>query len=264
MNGPLGGLAPARRRLVLVVLSLILVVGILVVAGLVVDRVRGDATADQSRLGPVVLIPGYGADMATLDPLEEELRDLGREVVVFTPTEGGQGDLRVQAERLAALVEDTQESDDASSVDLVGYSAGGVIARLYVREEGGGSVVRRVLTLGSPHHGSEVADLGSEAAGGCPEACEQLTTTSDLLRRLNAGDETPEGPLWTSVRTDADETVTPVESAVLDGALNFRVQDLCPDSTTSHGALPGDPVVLATLASALGTKEPEEPDDVTC
>ena len=63
----------------------------------------------------------------------------------------------------------------AASVDLVGYSAGGVIARLYVRDEGGASVVRRVLTLGSPHHGTDVAALATEVAGGCPTACEQLT-----------------------------------------------------------------------------------------
>ena len=82
---------------------------------------------------------------------------------------------------------------DADSVDIIGYSAGGVVARLYVRDEGGASVVRRVLTLGSPHHGTDVAALAEEAAGGCPKACEQLATGSDLLRRLNAGDETPEG-----------------------------------------------------------------------
>ena len=48
------------------------------------------------------------------------------------------------------------------SVDVVGYSAGGVIARLFVRDDGGDSVVRRVLTLGSPHHGTDVAALAEQ------------------------------------------------------------------------------------------------------
>ena len=88
----------------------------------------------------------------------------------------------------------------------------------------------------------------------------QLATGSALLQRLNAGDETPAGPRWITVRTDQDRTVTPTDSAELDGALNIEVQDLCPDATTSHGELPADPVVLATLRSALGEDAPTAPD----
>ena len=122
---------------------------------------------------------------------------------------------------------------------MIGYSAGGVVARLWVRDEGGAAVARRVLTLGSPQHGTSQAALGAELAGGCPTACEQLVPDSDLLRRLNAGDETPDGPLWATVRSTYDRVVTPVESAALDGAVNILVQDLCPGSTAAHGGLPG-------------------------
>jgi len=149
-------------------------------------------------------------------------------------------------------------------VDIISFSAGGVVARLYVRDEGGASVVRRVLTLGSPHHGTDVAALAQEAAGGCTAACEQLATGSDLLRRLDAGDETPNGPRWVTVRTAEDQIVTPVDSAALEGALNIEVQDLCPSATTSHGGLPGDPVTLATVHSVLGAAAPRAPREVTC
>ncbi len=185
-------------------------------------------------------------------------------MVVFEPTEGAIGDLRVQARRLRGLVEETLDRTGEKSVDLVGYSAGGVLARLYVVDEGGAAVVRRVLTLGSPHHGTEVARLAAEVAGGCPTACEQLATGSDLLRRLNAGDETPGGPRWITVRTAVDRIVTPSESAVLDGALNLELQELCPGATTSHGDLPSDPVVLAVVDGVLGTAVPRVPADVTC
>ena len=232
-------------------------------SGVVASRLGGD-TVDQARPGPVVVVPGYGGTARDLAPLVEQLRDDGRVVVAFEPTGGGTGDLRVQARRLADLARRTLELTDAPSVDVVGYSAGGVVARLFVRDEDGASVVRRVLTLGSPHHGSDVASLAEEVAGGCPAACEQLVTGSALLQRLNAGDETPAGPRWVTVRTDRDRTVTPIDSAELDGALNIVVQEICRGSSTSHAALPRDPVVLATVRSVLGPDEPVAPTDVTC
>ena len=242
-----------------VALVLVLAVGLSVL-----DRLRAPGAVDQAAAGPVILVPGYGAGLSSLDPLAAELRRDGRRAVVFEPTQGGRGDLQVQARRLADLARTTMKDTGASSVDVVGYSAGGVIARLFVKDDGGASVVRRVVTLGSPHHGTEVAALAQDVAGGCPTACEQLATDSDLLRRLNAGDETPAGPEWVTVRTTDDQTVTPSVSARLSGAVNVTVQDFCQAATTSHGDLPGDPVVLATLRSALGEGRAAAPTDVRC
>lgn len=264
MRSPLSGLAPARRRLAILVLGGVTLALLAGIGVLVVGRLGDGETADQSRPGPVLVVPGYGGGLTGLGAVVEELRRAGRETVVFEPTEGGTGDLRAQARRLGTLAEQTMERTGADSVDIVGYSAGGVVARLYVVDEGGAAVVRRVLTLGSPHHGTDVATLAAEVAGGCPTACEQLAPDSDLLRRLDAGDETPDGPRWVTVRTLNDRTVTPVESAALEGALNIEIQDLCPAATTTHGELPGDPVVLATLPTALGSDAPRAPTRVSC
>jgi triacylglycerol lipase len=231
---------------------------------LAIHKLAGGGIAEQSSRGPVLVVPGYGGDTADLVPLVTELHNEGRKAVVFTPTAGGTGDMRVQARRLAGLAKRTMDRAGADSVDVIGYSAGGVVARLYVRDEGGASVVRRVLTLGSPHHGTDVATIAEQAAGGCPKACEQLAVGSELLRRLDAGDETPKGPRWVTVRSNRDQTVTPVDSAVLEGALNIEIQDICPGATTSHGGLPSDAVVLATVRSALGTAAPRAPRHVTC
>lgn len=242
-----------------------LVLALVVAAGVAVVRsTGGPAAVDQGRPGPVVVVPGYGGRVSTVTPLVAELRRQGRTVAVLRPADDGQGDLRAQARQLRDLVGRTLRSSGASSVDLVGYSAGGVVARLYVRDDGGADVVRRVLTVGSPHHGTDVAALAQEVAGGCPTACEQLATGSDLLRRLDAGDETPAGPAWATVRSRDDATVTPTDSASLVGALDVLVQDLCPQATTSHAALPGDPVTLAVLRSTLGAAAPTTPTRVRC
>ncbi|MEO5652388.1 MAG: alpha/beta fold hydrolase [Marmoricola sp.] len=263
MRPPLSNLAPARRRLVLIVIGLLLL-ALMAGIGVLLLGKRGGAAVDQAVAGPVLVVPGYGGNAGSVTPLVAALREQGREVVVFAPDGGGTGDLREQARALATLTRITMRRTGAASVDVVGYSAGGVVARLFVRDEGGADVVRRVLTLGSPQHGTEIAALAAEVAGGCPVACEQLAPDSDLLRELNAGDETPSGPRWLTVRSTGDQVVTPTESAVLEGAVNVEVQGVCPAATTSHGQLPGDPVVLATLASGLGAAAPQEPRTVTC
>jgi triacylglycerol lipase len=243
-------------------LVLAVVVGVLAVV--VVRKAVGGGAADQSKLGAVIVVPGYGGTVSDVTPIVEELEREGRTAVAFRPSQGGTGDLRVQASRLAEQARQMIKRTGVGSVDVVGYSAGGVITRIFVRDDGGASVVRRVLTLGSPHHGTDVATLAAQAGGGCPKACEQMVTGSDVLRHLNAGDETPDGPKWITVRTEGDRTVTPSESAELDGALNIDIQKICPGSTTTHGGLPSDPVVLATLRTALGTGTPTSPTDVSC
>jgi pimeloyl-ACP methyl ester carboxylesterase len=259
----LEALSPQRRRLALVVLGLVLVLVIAGAATAVLRTVHSTAGVPQDRPGPVLLVSGYGGGLDSLMPLAERLRSDGRDPVVVDPVGDGTGDLASQADHLGEVADRVLRESGAPSVDVIGYSAGGVVARLWVRD-GGAPVVRRVLTIGSPQHGTTQAALGAELAGGCPAACEQLIPGSDVLRRLNAGDETPAGPDWVTIRSTADRVVTPVDSAALDGALNLVVQDFCPASTTTHGALPSDPVTLAALDSTLGAAPPKPPAQVAC
>lgn len=260
----LASLAPARRRFLLAVL----VLALLVAATVTVLAVRSHDDVDpaaQDRPGPVLLVPGYGGQRESLLELSQALRDQGRDTTIVTLAGDGTGDLREQARVLGAAVQAALARTDSESVDVIGYSAGGVVARLWVRDFGGAALARRVLTLGSPHHGTEVAALAIGVLPGlCPTACEQLAPDSDLLRALNAGDETPAGPVWVSVWSTADDVVTPPTTAELDGALNVSVQSICADSGVAHGDLPDDPVVTGVVELALGTSEPVAPTPADC
>ena len=190
------GLAPARRRLVVALLAVLAVGVVTLGVTLLVPGARGGPprVADQSRPGPVLLVPGYGGSTGSLRDLAAHLTAAGRDATVVTLPGDGTGDLAAAAQVLDEQARAALDRSGAGSVDVIGYSAGGVIARLWVRDEGA-ELTRRVVTLGSPHHGTNVADLvTSVLVDPCPEACRQLTTGSDLLRRLNAGDETPDGP----------------------------------------------------------------------
>lgn len=260
----LSRLAPARRRFYLGVVGLLTAA----VLALVVRGVAGGepdvVPVAQDRVGPVLLVPGYGGSTASLGVLADALDAQGRDTVVVTPPGDGTGELLAQARR----VRDTAQrlvDDGAPSVDVVGYSAGGVVVRLWIDQLGGGSLARRVVTLASPHHGTEVAglasDLGSDA---CPTACEQLAPDSDLLTGLNDDDETPAGPAWVAIWTTDDATVVPPTSGELEGALDFSVQSVCPGLEVQHPDVPRTPAVIAMVERELGRRAPGLPDRSVC
>jgi triacylglycerol esterase/lipase EstA (alpha/beta hydrolase family) len=207
----------------------------------------------QSRPGPVLLVPGYGGDSDALSDLAARLRAAGRTVTVVSLPDDGRGDLAASAETLDVAARAATATAKAPSIDIVGYSAGGVIARLWVSAYGGDLVTRRVVTLGSPHHGSGIAAMAARfIPQDCPEACRQLVPTSGLLRSLNTGDETPPGPRWVSLWTKNDEVVTPATSASLSGAVNIPLQSVCSHRTVRHSDLPRDDAVRGVVLLALG------------
>ncbi|WP_211245927.1 esterase/lipase family protein [Actinomadura oligospora] len=249
----LAGLSPRRRWYVGGMSALVAVIVLVVAGRFALARAGRDAgpAADQSTPGPVVLVPGYGGGTDGLAVLARRFERLGRRAVIVLPPGNGTGDLRKQADSLDRRVNALLRGG-APSVDVVGYSAGGVVTRLWARDHNGAHKARRIVTLGSPHQGADVSAAGAALSpGACPTACQQLVPDSPLLRGL--GDRVGDSPEWMSVWTTRDQVVTPPESARLDGAINVVLQEICPDVRTGHDALPSDPLVGGLVLRALGS-----------
>jgi len=244
---------------VAVVVVAVLVAAVLATTGTSAAPRAG--TPDQAKPGPVLLVPGYGGGQGALNELAARIRQAtGRGTEVLTLAGDGTGDLLEQAGVLAEAVENAY-ARGAPSVDVIGYSAGGVVARLWVSRDGGDHQARRVITLGAPMHGTGLAAAGGALVpGGCPTACVQLAPGSALLREL-AKEPIPATLPWLSVWTERDETVTPPESARLDGAVNVALQQVCPGNQAGHGDLPTDPAVTELVLQALGTSPLEAPTE---
>jgi pimeloyl-ACP methyl ester carboxylesterase len=262
----LAALSPRRR--VFLGLSALVVAGVLaaavapsVVSALTDDR-RPSGFPAQDRPGPVLLVPGYGGDTGSLARLADRIRATGRQATVVSLPDGGIGDLATQADILDGYVNSALRS--APSVDIVGYSAGGVVALLWLEQHQGMEKARRVVTFGSPFHGTTVASAGAAVdPAACPAACQELIPGSSLLAQLGrfalAGH-----PPWLSLWTTQDQTVVPPDSADLPGALDVPLQSVCPDEQVAHGGLPTDPLVTGLVLRALGPAPLAAPGAADC
>jgi triacylglycerol lipase len=248
-RGPLSSLSPRRRWYVLAMTTVVLLLGGATLVG-VADEFRAPPRADPDVPGTVVLVPGFGGDVSALNSLALRLRAAGRRTVLVPLPDNGLGDLRGQAE----AIEDTvaaQIRGGAPSVDLVAYSAGGVATWVWLTDGLHAPSARRVVTLGSPLRGAELAAAGSALLPGtCTPACRQLAPGSALLTRLaEAG--APPGVPWLSIWSRTDDVVTPPDSAQVPGIRDVALQDLCPDPPATHAGLPIDFVVIGTLLYAI-------------
>ena len=168
------------------------------------------------------------------------------------------GDMQVSAEYVAYAI-GRMSRGSTRQVAIYGYSLGAILPRLALalRPDLRAEVTDVVAVAGAQH-----GIVGFLACGSppCLPAVWQTTAGSDLLRALNSqGDETPAPVDWTTVRSTTDGVVTPVDTAVLDGAANILVQDMCPGRQTTHLEMPFDSVSFASLLDALANTGPADP-----
>jgi pimeloyl-ACP methyl ester carboxylesterase len=250
----IGGLSPRRRALVVVIFAILLAAAVAIaITTLPKDGDRLAATRPlvaQDRPGAVLLVPGYGGGTGSLSVLATRLKAAGRDVTIVKLPGDATGDLNQQADALEASVESALDKG-FPSVDIVGFSAGGVVARVWVQRHDGARKARRIVTLGSPHHGAQLAAAGTAAVpGACPDACQQLAPGSRFLAELAS--PVPRPPQWLSLWTANDQVVVPPDSARLDGAVNVELQALCPSLRLGHAGLPTDPLPQKLVLDAIG------------
>ena len=197
-----------------------------------------------SPVPPVLLLHGYGCnsgywihllpllDAARISHACPDLEPLGGDIDGYVPA-------------LARAVEALCEASGAARVTILAHSMGGLAARAYVRQFGTARLAR-IITLGTPHHGTSLANLGlgsnarqmRRARGGdAPE--------SAWLRELAAGEGAEARRLVTSIYSHHDNIVAPQTSSCLPGARNIAFGGV------GHVALGSNPHILSCILHEL-------------
>ncbi len=181
------------------------------------------------------------------------------------------GPIAQSAQTLAAYVQQVLGSTQASKVDLVGHSQGGMLAEYYAKVLGGARFVHDVVGLAPSTHGTTLGGLeflanaipGANAvlATDCG-ACVDQEHGSAALRPLDTGPIAQAGVNYTIIETLDEFVVTPLGSSFIPepGVTNEYVQGSCPFDPVDHVDLPYDPVVLQLIANALDPTTAQAPN----
>lgn len=167
---------------------------------------------------PIVVVHGYAMNRANFRPLARRLATAGLGPIVGFEywTLGKTGSA---ARRLRDLVDQLRAATGAATVDVIGHSMGGVVGRYYVTLLGGDGVVANLVTLGSPHRGTDVSAIGI----GRP--AKELLLGSTLVQRLDAAPQ-PTQTRMTVVWSRSDALVPGARQARVSGADELLFDDL--------------------------------------
>lgn len=124
----------------------------------------------------VLLINGYGCSRAAWWWLRRRLEGAGW-VVATISLEPIYTSIENYVEPVSRRIDEVLAATGAKQVVLIGHSMGGLVARAYLRRYGA-TRVKQLLTLATPHTGSELARMG------IGENARQMTPGSAWLRAL--------------------------------------------------------------------------------
>lgn len=177
--------------------------------GLLIARrwVRGVERRFEGEAPHVLFLHGYLAGGAVFDPMRAHVES----ALAHTTTDFEYGPHRAfeaVAEDLSAYID---RIPPTIPLVLVGHSLGGLLARWYVEELGGAARVERIVTLATPHGGTERARIAPGSLGAA------LRPASAVIRRLDVDSSVP----LVSI-AGGDDRVVPVASA--SAVRNARVE----------------------------------------
>ena len=174
-----------------------------------------DAAGARAEFAPVLLIHGYQNNAGALWTLWRSLRAAGFRTHTID-LEPVHADLDAYTPRIDERIAQIRAATGAGRVILVCHSMGGLVARAYLRRFGAATVAK-VITLGTPHHGTVHAKTAAGRNG------RQMEPGNAWLAELARTEANAWPCPFVSIYSHDDNIVAPQLSARLDGARNIAL-----------------------------------------
>jgi triacylglycerol lipase len=194
---------------------------------------------------PVLLIHGYGCNSGYWHPLSQLLK---RESITHyaIDMEPVLGDIDGYALIVQRAVEAVCRETGHDQIILVAHSMGGLAARVYLRDHGS-ALIAKIITLGTPHHGTGLANLGIglNSRQMRREGSPRENAPSAWLRQLEQSENSATRALFVSIFSHHDNIIAPQTSSYLPSARNIEFHGI------GHVALALNPQVQALVLEEI-------------
>ena len=196
------------------------------------SRVYGEAAGP-----PVLLLHGYGCNSGYWVDLLPRL-DAARISHATLDLAPVTGSIDAYVPLVEKGVDALLAATGAEKVVIVAHSMGGLVARAWMRGHGAQRVAR-VVTIGTPHHGTSLASFGVGLNA------QQMRRDGAWLQALAASEDAAKRALITSIYSHHDNIVAPQTSSELEGARNLAFGGV------GHVALGANPRILAAVMAEV-------------
>lgn len=172
--------------------------------------------ADDTR--PVLFLHGYGCNAGYWYPMVRALRKRGLTRLYTVNLEPVFGSVDGFAEQVVERVLEIRLRTAVGGLIIVGHSMGGLVGRAYLARHDPDAYVAKLVTLGSPNHGTVMAEFSATRNG------RQMRIGSRWLDALAADERDRLHPAkFTAVLSYDDNVLGPRDSGCLPGAKDVRV-----------------------------------------
>lgn len=199
-----------------------------------------DHLPPQAQARAVLLVHGYVCNRGFWNRWMPRLRSRGLPHLAVT-LEPGFGSIQAYAGQIEAAVRRIEQATGRAPV-IVAHSMGGLAVRAWMAAHDAAARVHRVVTLGTPHHGTWAARWGWTANA------REMRPGSALLRALEAAEGERALGRWTCYYSHCDNVVYPASTATLRGADNRHVPGRAHVHLMDHGDVFEEVVSLALEA----------------
>ena len=197
---------------------------------------------------PILLVHGIIDNHAIFTVMDRALRRRGFQTLATYDYGLFTQNIPRAALRLGEAIEQLSAATGYERIHVIGHSLGGLIARYFVQRLGGDSRVHTLVTLGTPHQGTQLA----WAASLLP-LIRQLTPGSPVIRELA---EPAPGcrTRFIAFFSDIDHLVVPGRNARIDHP-DLNVQNIAALGV-GHLSMPNNRGIAFTIAQALYELDP--------
>jgi triacylglycerol lipase len=198
---------------------------------------------------PIVLVHGIIDNHATFTWMEYALRRRGFQTLSAYDYGLLTHNIPQAAVHLGEAIEELAASTGYERVHVIGHSLGGLIARYYVQRLGGDRHVHTLITLGTPHQGTQLA-----WAVPLLPLVRQLAPSSSLIQEL-AEPAAECRTRFLAFYSDIDHLIVPSRGARLDHP-DLNVRNI-PVPGVGHLSMPNNGRIAFTITQALRELDPD-------